>query len=91
MNNSPVFRRFAIALAALTVIAGPVHAGDAPETKRYDQLLQLVRDWRAFERPPLVNGAEGAAVAPAAVRSLLGEGALKSLPTTNMGGEDFAF
>ncbi len=57
MNNSPVFRRFAIALAALTVIAGPVHAGDAPETKRYDQLLQLFRDWRAFERPPLVNGA----------------------------------
>jgi hypothetical protein len=57
MNHSSVFRRSALALAALTAIAGPVHAGDAQVTTGYDQLLQLFRDWRAFERPPFVNDA----------------------------------
>jgi len=57
MNNPSAFRRFALAFAALTAIAGPVHAGDAPVTTGYDQLLQLFRDWRAFERPPFVDGA----------------------------------
>lgn len=41
--------------------------------------------------PPLVNTAQAAAWAQAAVRTVLGEDALKSLATANMGGEDFAF
>lgn len=41
--------------------------------------------------PPLVNTAQAAAWAQAAVRTVLGEDALTSLNTANMGGEDFAF
>jgi len=41
--------------------------------------------------PPLVNTPQGAAWAQSAARGLLGERALTSLATTNMGGEDFAF
>lgn len=41
--------------------------------------------------PPLVNTAQAAHWAQAAVRTVLGDGALKSLATANMGGEDFAF
>jgi amidohydrolase len=41
--------------------------------------------------PPLVNTAKGAAWAQEAARALLGEGALKSLASANMGGEDFAY
>lgn len=40
--------------------------------------------------PPLVNSATGSGWAQSAVRALLGDGALKALATTNMGGEDFA-
>lgn len=41
--------------------------------------------------PPLVNSARGAAWAQRAARATLGDHSLRSLPTTNMGGEDFAF
>ncbi len=41
--------------------------------------------------PPLVNTAQGSAWAQQAVRATLGESALRSLPTTNMGGEDFSY
>ncbi|HRN52462.1 MAG TPA: M20 family metallopeptidase [Gemmatimonadaceae bacterium] len=41
--------------------------------------------------PPLMNGARAAEWAQDAVRSLLGEDALRKLPLANMGGEDFAF
>lgn len=41
--------------------------------------------------PPVVNSAEAAAWAAAAVREVLGDRALVPLGTTNMGGEDFAF
>jgi hypothetical protein len=57
MFHPSVFRRSAIALAALAAISAPVHAGDAPVTTGHDQLLQLFQDWRAFERPPIANGA----------------------------------
>jgi hypothetical protein len=57
MNYLLEFRRFALVFATLTAIAGPAHAGDAPVTTGYDQLLQLFRDWRTFERPPSVDGA----------------------------------
>jgi hippurate hydrolase len=41
--------------------------------------------------PPLVNTAKGAAWAQAAARAVLGDDALSSLATANMGGEDFAY
>ncbi len=41
--------------------------------------------------PPLVNPPRGSAWAQQAARDLLGEQGLTTLPTTNMGGEDFAF
>ncbi len=41
--------------------------------------------------PPLVNSTQGSAWAQQAVRATLGDAALKSLPTTNMGGEDFSY
>ena len=41
--------------------------------------------------PPLMNGVRAAEWAQDAVRSLLGEDALRKLPLANMGGEDFAF
>ncbi|MEX2149360.1 MAG: DUF885 family protein [Steroidobacteraceae bacterium] len=68
MNTTSAFRRFALALAALAAIAGPVHAGDAPVTPDYDQLLQLFRDWRTFERPAFVAGAPDYTVATLARR-----------------------
>jgi hippurate hydrolase len=40
--------------------------------------------------PPLVNTASAAAIAHTAVRALLGDTALRTLATANMGGEDFA-
>ena len=41
--------------------------------------------------PPLVNTAQAAEWARQSARALLGDHALKSLATANMGGEDFAF
>ena len=41
--------------------------------------------------PPLVNTPAGAAWAQQAVRTLLGDQALRTLASANMGGEDFAF
>ncbi len=40
--------------------------------------------------PPLVNGTDAAAWAAIAAREVLGDGAIRPLGTTNMGGEDFA-
>ncbi len=57
MKNPSVFRWFAIAIGATIAVAGPVQAGGATMSQGYDQLLQLFQDWRAFERPPFVNGA----------------------------------
>ena len=56
MNRISAIQRFALAATALAALAGPVHAAETPVTG-YDQLVQLFRDWRAFERPPSVNGA----------------------------------
>ena len=56
MNHGSFSRRFAIAAAAFATLAGPVHADEA-KAPGYGELLQLFQDWRAFERPPFVNGA----------------------------------
>ncbi|MBM4219097.1 MAG: DUF885 domain-containing protein [Gammaproteobacteria bacterium] len=48
--------RLAPALVAL-VLAGPAEAAEAPAPSGYDTLVNLFAEWRAFERPPLRDGA----------------------------------
>jgi len=67
MNQWTSIRRLAIAVAALGAVAGPVQAAAAAESG-YDQLVQLFNDWRAFERPPFVNGAPDYTAATFALR-----------------------
>lgn len=75
-----------------------------PETraKLHDEIRTVAEHTAAAHRlkvtvdiehgtPPIVNPEEPVAWARRAVTSLLGEQALKSLSTLNMGGEDFAF
>ena len=55
MNKRSLVRGSFLALAALMAFAGPAGADQA--APGYDGLVQLFKDWRAFERPPFVNGA----------------------------------
>jgi hypothetical protein len=55
MTTLPVLRRLAPALAAL-VLAVPA-AAEAAAPSGYDALVKLFEEWRAFERPPLRDGA----------------------------------
>ena len=55
MTIYPVFRRLAPALAAL-VLAVPA-AAEAAAPAGYDALVKLFAEWRAFERPPIREGA----------------------------------
>lgn len=52
--------------------------------------LEAVVEW-GDRTPPVVNSADGAQWAAAAVTRVLGADAVVPLGTTNMGGEDFAF
>ncbi|UCF20793.1 MAG: amidohydrolase [Gemmatimonadota bacterium] len=66
------------------------------EVERIVQRVAVAHDLQpriTFERgtPPLVNPPGPVEWAQRAARSLLGEEALVTLPTINMGGEDFAF
>ena len=56
MKNPFSFRRFAYALAAIAVVAR-VEAAEAPTAAGYDGLVKLFEEWRAFEHPPLKDGA----------------------------------
>jgi hypothetical protein len=56
MNHWTFIRRLVIAVTALGALSGPMQAAVAAASG-YDQLVQLFNDWRAFERPPFVNGA----------------------------------
>ncbi len=49
-------RRFAAALAVFA-LAVPAAVADAPAPAGYDALARLFADWRAFEHPPLRDGA----------------------------------
>ena len=52
------FARHSIALVLLSVSTGFVAASEDPDAaSSYDELLVLFADWRAFESPPLLNGA----------------------------------
>ena len=66
------------------------------EVERMAGAVALTHDCRATVRwargtPPLVNSADAAATAVAAVTQLLGEQAVRPLGVTNLAGEDFAF
>lgn len=50
------FRRFAAVLAALA-LAAPAARAETAAPPGYDALAQLFADWRAFEHPPLKDGA----------------------------------
>jgi uncharacterized protein (DUF885 family) len=56
MKKPFAFRRFAPALAALALAAQAATAA-ADAAAGYDALVGLFEDWRAFERPPLKDGA----------------------------------
>ena len=57
MQTLPFIRRLAFAFAATCAIAIPAHSGEMSVTDGYTKLLQLHQEWRAFERPPFVDGA----------------------------------
>ena len=56
MKNSFAFRRFALALAVFAVGTPAAWAGESA-APGYDMLVTLFEDWRAFEHPPLKDGA----------------------------------
>ncbi len=53
---SVVYRRL-LALAAAAAIAAPAQSAEAGDSAGYGALVQLFQDWRAFERPPMRDGA----------------------------------
>ena len=55
MKNPFTFRRLALVLVASAIAAPPLRADAAPSG--YDALVKLFQDWRAFEHPPLKDGA----------------------------------
>jgi hypothetical protein len=57
MLHARPFRRLAAAVLASAAIAGPAPAEEASVIDGYAQLLELHREWRAFERPPSLDGA----------------------------------
>ncbi|MEX1993888.1 MAG: DUF885 family protein [Steroidobacteraceae bacterium] len=57
MPHPVTIRRLAMALLTALALAGPAAAADAKLNDGYDRLLALYQGWRAFERPPFVNGA----------------------------------
>jgi hypothetical protein len=56
MKKSLELRRLAPALAALA-LAAPAATATTGSAPGYDALVKLFEDWRAFERPPLRDGA----------------------------------
>ena len=57
MKNPSAIRRFALAIAASIAIVAPARAVEAPAAANYGTLVQLFEAWRAFERPPMKDGA----------------------------------
>ncbi len=56
MRNSIALRSLAALAAILALAAAPAFA-ESPAAPGYDALVKLFEDWRAFERPPLRDGA----------------------------------
>jgi len=57
---------FILMIAALSIAACPAPGDDS--SNRYDDLLALFAEWRAFEQPPLLDGAPDYTAATFAVR-----------------------
>ncbi len=57
MKIPSVAYRSLLALAAAAAIAAPARSAETADTAGYGALLQLFQDWRAFERPPMRDGA----------------------------------
>jgi len=49
--------RLAHTLVCLLALGAPVGSTAAQQNGNYDELLELFRDWREFERPPTLDGA----------------------------------
>jgi uncharacterized protein (DUF885 family) len=56
MKNALLLRRLLPAIAACA-LAAPAIPAKSPAPDGYDALVALFQDWRAFEQPPLVDGA----------------------------------
>ena len=41
----------------MAIVAGPCLAGEGQPADSYPDLVALFEEWRAFERPPMLNGA----------------------------------
>ncbi|MGQ0429081.1 MAG: DUF885 family protein [Gammaproteobacteria bacterium] len=57
MRMANTTRRLALAGMVVLLTAGAAASGEAAATGGYQDLLALFADWRALERPPLVDGA----------------------------------
>jgi hypothetical protein len=57
MRSPMALRRLASLAAILAFAAHPALADGAPAAAGHDALVKLFEEWRAFERPPLLDGA----------------------------------
>jgi hypothetical protein len=57
MKIPPVCHRLLLSLAAIAAIVAPAESAEAGDAAGYGALEQLFQDWRAFERPPMRDGA----------------------------------
>ncbi len=57
MKHPSPIRRILLALVATTAIAALAPSAEAAQAAGYDGLVKLFKDWRAFERPPMKDGA----------------------------------
>ncbi len=56
MKNPFAFRLFAVAVATFAIFA-QAETAEAPKAAGYDGLVKLFEEWRAFEHPPMKDGA----------------------------------
>ena len=72
MLNPRAFRRLAAAVLASAAMAGAAQAEEASVIDGYAQLLELHREWRAFERPPSLGLASALLIARQVAAGLAG-------------------
>src|SRR5688572_33119125 len=57
MKNPFTFRRLLPTLAAFAILLPAASSAESAAVAGYDRLVELFEAWRAFERPPLKDGA----------------------------------
>jgi hypothetical protein len=57
MKNPFTFRRLLPTLAVFAIVLPGASSAQSPAVPGYDRLVELFEEWRAFERPPLKEGA----------------------------------